>query len=1076
MRVSLRTSQSTLAFWKRSSRAGSGRALTALTAVVLLMTASLSPGLAMAQQSSGPASLPLDDMEFRLIGPFRGGRSISAVGHPTERLTFYFGSTGGGVWKTVDAGHNWFNVSDGFFKTGSVGALAIATSSPETIYAGMGEHAIRGNTSHGDGVYRSDDGGETWRHLGLENTRQISNIIVHPEDPDLVYVAALGHAWGPNEERGIYRSRDGGETWSKVLYFNEDVGAGDLEMDPSDPNTLYAGMWQARRYAWGLRGAGPGTGLYKSTDGGDTWEELTNNPGLPTGENRGRIGVTVSGANPDRVWMIIEAEDDQTGVFRSDDAGDTWSLVSQRAELLQRPWYYHRIHAHPTDPERVYIQNTRLWHSSDGGRNYEMIPIPHGDSHDLWIDPNDPERMIEANDGGGNTTFNGGKSWSSIYNQATAQFYHVTVDNQFPYRVYGNQQDNSTISIPSRSDTGAIDETHLFTIGGGEDGYTAVHPEDPNIIYSGDHHWMTRYDHRSKQVKFISPWNEIWWGWGAADHKYRFQWVFPIVISPHDPEVIYATSQVVHRSTDRGDSWEVISPDLTRADPSTLETTPGIDDNPDTGMYWGPIKRDNTGIEWYATIFAFAESPLEKGVLWSGSDDGMVHISRDGAKTWTDVTPDAFPDFTLVSIIEPSSHDPGTAYIAANRYKLDDLTPYLFKTTDYGKSWELITDGIEADDFARVIREDPTRPGLLYAGTETGLYLSYDDGDSWRRWQSNFPVVPVRDMVVKDDDLVIGTHGRSFWIFDDLAVLRQADEDTFEAAAHLFKPEDPVRFREGTTSSPLRGQSPPGAVGANPPAGAVVWYHLREPGQTVTLTFRDESGAEVATFSSVADPDAIGTPRNPPPDPISAEAGLNRFVWDLRYPGPLQIPGAIYRRYDPIGPIAPPGEYTVEIRTDGYTSTQRFEVLPDPRLDTTQEDFDELNRFLLGVRDEITSTHEQVFRIRGLRDRIEVQISGEGVSAEAKREGERVARQLLIIEEKLIQFRAQATQDLINYPVRLNDKLSTLFTLVETSDSPPAAQDYELFDDLKERIAAVVTELDDLVEATDWSGMGMEVD
>jgi len=1046
-----------------------------VTAVVAFLLVALASGPAQAQQTTGLESLPLDDMPFRLIGPFRGGRSVAAVGHPSERLTFYFGSTGGGVWKTVDAGHNWVNVSDGFFKTGSVGALAIAPSSPETVYAGMGEHAIRGNTSHGDGVYRSDDGGETWRHLGLEDSRQISNIIVHPDDASLVYVAALGHAWGANEERGIYRSRDGGDTWSKILYLNEDVGAGDLEMDPSNPDVLYAGMWQARRYAWGLRGAGPGTGLYKSTDGGDTWQELTDNPGLPSGENRGRIGVTVSGADPDRVWTIIEAEDDQTGVFRSDDGGATWELVSQRAELLQRPWYYHRIHAHPTDPDRVYVQNTSLWHSTDGGRNYEEIPTPHGDSHDLWIDPNDPERMIEANDGGGTTTFNGGNSWSSIYNQPTAQFYHVTVDNRFPYRVYGNQQDNSTLSIPSRSDTGSIDETHLFTIGGGEDGYTAVHPTEPDIIYSGDHHWMTRYDHRTKQVKFISPWNEIWWGWGAADHKYRFQWVFPIVISPHDPEVLYATSQVVHRSLDRGDSWEVISPDLTRADPATLETTPGIDDDPDTGAYWGPIKRDNTGIEWYATIFAFAESPIEAGVLWAGSDDGMVHISRDGAQTWEDVTPEGFPNFTLVSIIEASSHEPGTAYVAANRYKLDDLTPYLFKTTDYGESWTLITNGIETDDFARVIREDPTRPGLLYAGTESGLYLSFDDGASWRRWQSNFPVVPVRDMVVKDDDLVIGTHGRSFWIFDNLAVLRQAEEAIFTASAHLFAPENPVRFREGVTGSPLRGQSPPGAVGANPPAGAVIWYYLKEPGQSVTLTFRDASGAEVATFSSQENPDAVGTPRNPPPDPISAAAGLNQFVWNLRYPGPLQIPGAIYRRYDPIGPIAPPGRYDVEIRTDSYTATQPFEVLPDPRLATSQEEFDELNRFLLGIRDEITSTHETVLRIRALRDRIEVQNSLEGQSTAARSAADRVARQLMIIEEELIQFRAKATQDLINYPVRLNDKLSTLFTLVETSDSPPAAQDYELFTDLQARIARVVTELDELIETTDWSAIGMEV-
>ena len=1040
-----------------------------------LLTALASAGPAIGQEASGLASLPLDDMEFRLIGPYRGGRSIAAVGHPTERLTFYFGSTGGGVWKTDDAGHNWTNVSDGYFNTGSVGAITLAPSRPETVYVGMGEHAIRGNTSHGDGVYRSDDGGETWRHMGLEDTRQISNVIVHPEDPNLVYVAALGHAWGPNEERGIFRSRDGGETWEKILYLNEDVGAGDLEMDPSDPNVLYAGMWQARRFAWGLRAAGPGTGLYKSTDGGDTWRNLTNNPGLPTGENRGRIGVAVSGANPNRVWTIVEAEDDQTGVFRSDDGGASWELVSQRAELLQRPWYYQRIHAHPTDPDRVYVQNTRLWHSTDGGRNYEQIPIPHGDSHDLWIDPNDPERMIEANDGGGNTTFNGGKSWSTIYNQPTAQFYHVTVDNRFPYRVYGNQQDNSTLSIPSRSDYGVIDETEQYTIGGGEDGYTAVHPEDPDIVYSGDHHWLTRYDHRTKQVKFISPWNEIWWGWGAADHKYRFQWVFPVMLSPHDPEALYATSQVVHLSRDRGDSWEVISPDLTRADPRTLETTPGIADDPDTGPYWGPIKRDNTGIEWYATIFAFAESPLVEGVLWAGSDDGLVHISRDGGESWQNVTPDGFPDFTLVSIIEPSSHDAGTAYIAANRYKLDDLTPYLFKTTDYGASWTLITDGIGADDFTRVIREDPTRPGLLYAGTETGLYLSFDDGASWRRWQSNFPVVPVRDMVVKDDDLVIGTHGRSFWIFDDLAVIRQASDEIFDSSAHLFEPEDPVRFRERVSRSPLRNQSPPGAQGENPPNGAVIWYYLEEPGQTVTLTFRDDSGAEVATFSSVADPDRIGTPRNPPPDPIAAEAGLNQFVWDLRYPGPLQVPGAIYRRYDPIGPIAPPGRYEVEINAGRYRATQAFDVLPDPRLDTTQDEFDELNRFLLAVRDEITSTHETVFRIRNLRERLELRVSSGELGANARRDAERVIRELLIIEERLIQFRAKATQDLINYPVRLNDKLSTLFTLVEMSDSPPAAQDYELFDDLKVRIAEVVDDLDDLVDDTNWSRLGMEV-
>jgi hypothetical protein len=642
--------------------------------------------------------------------------------------------------------------------------------------------------------------------------------------------------------------------------------------------------------------------------------------------------------------------------------------------------------------------------------------------------------------------------------------YHVTVDNGFPYRVYGNQQDNSTMSIPSRSENGLIDETSLYTIGGGEDGYTAVHPNDPNIVYSGDHHWLTRYDHRTKQVKFISPSNEIWWGWGARDIKYRFQWVFPLAISPHDPEAIYATSQVVHRSKDRGDSWEVVSPDLTRADPKTLEPTPGIADNPDTGPYWGPIKRDNTGIEWYATIFAFAESPIEKGLLWAGSDDGMVHISRDGAKSWEDVTPKGFPEYTLVSIIDPSSHKAGTAYIAANRYKLDDLTPYLFKTTNYGKSWSLITDGIAELDYTRVIREDPVRPGLLYAGTETGLYLSFNDGSSWRKWDSNFPVVPVRDMVVKDDDLVIASHGRAFWIFDNLSVLRQATPKVLRTAAHLFQPEDPYRFRESVWRSPLRGQSPMGASGENPPNGAVIWYHLKNSGETVTLTFRDSKGDEVATFSSQKDPNQIGTPRNPPPDPLNNKAGLNQFVWDLRYPGPLQIPGAIYRRYDPVGPIAPPGQYEVEMRVGKIRSSHSFEILADPRLETTQDEFNEQHRFLLAVRDEITTTHEVVFRIREFRGPLESKVKGKLLSASKKRAQESIITELLVIEEQLNQFQAKATQDLINFPTRLDDKLSTLFTLVEMSDSPPTAQDYELFDDLKDRIQKQVAKFEEITK------------
>jgi len=1056
----------------RSSGGRSDSAKPALSAVLLALVVAGSHSLGPAPAASQAVDVPdayLDGLEYRLIGPYRGGRSVAVAGHPTDPLVYYFGSTGGGVWRTDDAGHRWRNVSDRYFRTGSVGAIAVSPSDPEIVYVGMGEACMRGNNSHGDGMYRSADGGATWEHLGLEDTRHIARVVVHPRDPDVVYVAAFGHAWGPNEERGVYRSTDGGASWERLLFVSPDAGAIDLVMDPGDPAVLYAAMWEFRRYPWGLRAAGPGTGLYRSTDAGDSWEEITRAPGLPGGENRGRIGVTVSPADPDRLWVIIEAEDDQTGVYRTDDRGATWSLVSDRAELLQRPWYFAHIHADPRDRNTVYVQNTRLWKSTDGGRTYDRIDTPHGDSHDLWIDPADPTRMIEANDGGGTVSRDGGRSWSSIYNQPTAQFYHVTTDGQFPYRVYGNQQDNSTLSIPSRSEYGAIDETQLYAVGGGEDGYTAVDPRDPNIVYSGDHHWMTRYDHRTKQVSYISPWNEIWWGWGARDITYRFQWVFPILLSPHDPDVLYATSQHVHRSRNGGKSWEIVSPDLSRADPSTLEPTPGWEDDPDTGPYWGPIKRDNTGIEWYATIFAFAESPLREGLLWAGSDDGLIHVSRDGGGSWDDVTPAGLPEFTMISILDPSPHDPAGAYVAGTRYKLDDPRPFLYRTKDYGESWTPITDGIPADDFTRVIRADPVRPGLLYAGTETGLYLSYDDGESWRPFRMNLPVVPIRDLVVKGGDLIVATHGRSFWIFDDLHVIRQVTDEVAASSVHLFRPDTTVRFREGVVRSPLRGESPPGAEGENPPAGLRVHYYLGEavPGE-VTLEFREAGGSAIQTYSSAPTDDA--GPRVP------TDAGMNRFVWDTRYPGPLEIPGAIYRRYDPTGPLAPPGSYEVVLTVGGRTHVQTVEIVKDPRLETSQAGFDELHEFLLAVRDEITSTHETVLEIRELRAEIRGALEAGRVPGSARAEAEEAIESLYVIEEKLIQFRAEATQDLIDFPVRLNDKLSTLFTLVEMSDEPPARQDYELFRSLRERVDEQRDRFRSLLEATDWSRIGVAVE
>ncbi|MBI4541171.1 MAG: glycosyl hydrolase, partial [Gemmatimonadetes bacterium] len=612
----------------------------------------------------------LKALHWRSIGPFRGGRAVAVAGHPTDRLVFYQGSTGGGVWKTVDGGYRWTNVTDGYVGTGSVGAIAVAESNPDIVYVGMGETCLRGNLSHGDGVYRSPDGGRTWTRLGLEETRHIGRIRVHPRSPDVVYVAALGHAWGPNPERGVYRSRDGGKTWDKVLFVNDETGAVDLVIHPADPRTLYATTWQARRYPWGQRMAGPGSGIYKSTDGGDTWREITRNPGLPTGTNRGRIGIALSPARPERVWVVMSAEGEQSGVYRSDDGGITWRLTSDRFELTERPFYYNHIVADPRDPETVYVLATQLWKSSDGGASYQTVATPHGDNHDLWIDPRDPLRIAEANDGGATVSFDGGKSWSTLLNQPTAQLYHVAADNGFPYRVYANQQDNTTISVPSRSDYGGIGASEWYTVGGHEDGYTVVRPDDPNIVYSGDHYWLTRYDHRTHQVKYISPWNEIYWGWGARDLKYRFQWVFPVVVSPHRPNVLYATSQYVHRSGDEGDSWEIISPDLTRADPKTLEPTPSWGESEDTGPYWGPLRRENTGIEWYATIFAFAESPVRADVLWAGSDDGLIHVSRDGGKHWENVTPPELGEFALVSIVEASPHDAASAYVAATRYKL----------------------------------------------------------------------------------------------------------------------------------------------------------------------------------------------------------------------------------------------------------------------------------------------------------------------------------------------------------------------------------------------------------------------
>ena len=1025
-----------------------------------------------------------DRLEWRCAGPYRGGRVGAVAGDPRERNTFYFGSTGGGVWKTMDGGVYWENTTDRFFKRASVGGIAVAQSDPNVVYVGMGESCIRGNVSHGDGVYRTTDAGKTWTHLGLERTRNIAKVRVHPDDADTVYVAALGHAHGANPERGVYRSRDGGKTWKRVLSRGEKAGASDLAMDPNNPRILYASFWEAIRRPWELVSGGPGSGMFRSTDGGDTWTEISRNKGLPKGL-LGKIGVSASAAKSGRVYAIVEAEDG--AVFRSDDFGETWDRASEDRNLRQRAWYYHHIYAHPTDPETVWVLNVSAWRSDDGGKTFQELSIPHGDHHDLWIDPKDPRRIINGNDGGAVVTFNGGESWSSVYNQPTAEFYHVITDNQTPYRIYGAQQDNTTMTVPSRSAIAGVTAADSFAIGGGESGYIAVRSDDPNVVFAGNYQGiLTRYDRRTGQARNIMVWPESSSGEGAGSVKYRMQWTAPTVHSPHDPNILYHTGNHVFRTNDEGTTWEKISPDLTRNDRSKL------------GPSGGPITKDNTGAEYYCTIFAFAESPVERGVLWAGSDDGLLHVSRDDGKTWKNVTPAAIRPFSLVSIIEPSPHDAGTAYVAATRYKHDDFRPYLFKTKNFGRTWTKITNGIPADDFTRVIREDPTRKGLLYAGTETGVYVSFDDGAKWRRLGGSLPVVPIHDMVVKDSDLVLATHGRSFWVLDDLSPIRQlAASGELQGKAHLFTPRPTVRFRTdfGFPQPPKIGKNyrmtgativtyrqiekPTGEkaqvnidAGQNPPDGVLVSYWLREkPEGDVTLTFLDARGKQIRQFKS-APPEPKDKKDEKPLTPdqkrseeikkareprVPKEAGLNRFAWNMRHPDAARVeddPTWESAEATLAGPISAPGQYRVRLEVGGERHEATFEIRKDPRASATQADFDAQFALRLRIRDKLTDVHEAINAMRSLRGQIEgweKRAEGTTGAARLRRAATALKTKIGSVEEELIQVKAKSRQDTLNYPAKLNLKIGGLAMAVGSADFAPTKAMDEVFADLSKR-------------------------
>ena len=1049
--------------------------LTACLGSALVVSGLRFSARAAAQAPSSAAAMPTIDsgylqlLRWRGVGPSRGGRVVAVAGDPVNKMTFYQGATGGGVWKTDDGGLNWRNISDGYFHTGSVGAIAVAASNPAIVYVGMGEACIRGNASYGDGVYKSIDGGNTWTHLGLDTTKQIARVRINPTNPDLVYVAALGDPWGPSPDRGIYRSKDGGRTWEKVLFRSNDAGAIDLVMDPTNPDVMFASTLDLRRYPWGFRSAGPGTALYKTTDGGTTWKELTSNPGLPPG-TKGRIGVAIAPSQPNRVWAIIDAEIGKKGVYRSDDGGATWKHLTDDADLTQRPWYYDHIFADPKNPDIVWVLNVDFWKSTDGGEKFVQAPVPHGDNHDLWIDPADPQRMIEGNDGGATITFNGGRSWSTQLNQPTAQLYHVAADNAFPYRLYAAQQDNTTISVPGRSDFGRITLQEWETVGGGEDGYVAPSLNDPNVVYAADHHFLDRYDRRTHQTRDISPNPETHYGWGGADINYRFWWTYPVMVSPHDPKALYVTSQYVHRTTNEGQSWEIISPDLTRHDPKTLEHTPSYA-HPEPGEYWGPITREAYGPEWYATIFAFAESPAKAGLLWAGSDDGWVHVSQDNGKTWTKVTPPDLPEFALISIIDPSPHDPAVAYLAATRYKLQDNKPYLYKTADYGKTWTKITTGIPDWDFTRVIREDPQRRGLLYAGTETGVYVSFDDGAHWQSLRLNLPIVAVHDLLIKDGDLLAATHGRSFWILDNVALLRQFDRSALSEPVHVFTPRSTVRFRQG---GQLAGGFDPAAnsnAGQNPPNGVVIPFYLKDkPSEPVTVKIVHDNGGsteEVRTITlQPADAAALGAAEQaaPPfgrgtsPRP-TVRAGANTFIWDMQYPGPEVLPGTVHQGRA-AGPLAAPGNYRLEMTIAGRAYSQPFTIVKDPRLTYSDADLERQLSFLLAARDKLSATEGAVKEIRAMRSDAEQKVAAAKTKADSARkiaELEKALKdlndKLYPLEERLVQYRAKAGEDFINYPTGIDSKLARLMDFASQADAPPTQGEQELLKRLSEGVA-----------------------
>jgi photosystem II stability/assembly factor-like uncharacterized protein len=975
-------------------------------------------------------------MKYRLLGPWRGGRSAAVAGSYKNKTTFYFGATGGGVWKTADGGSNWKNISDKYFGS-TIGAVAVAPSDESILYVGEGENTMRGNVSEGlGGMWRSEDGGKSWKNIGLKDSRHILRIIIHPKNPDIVWVAAMGHLFGPNEERGVFKTTDGGKTWKKTLYVNNQTGCSDLVMEPANPNVLYAGTWRLIRTPHSLESGGEGSGLWKSVDGGETWQNISTNKGLPK-NTWGIVGVAVAPSNTDKIYAIIENKDG--GLYMSADAGETWTLQSNDNNIRQRAWYYSKVFVDPKNENTVYCPNVGFMVSKDGGKTFSSLRTPHGDHHDLWIDPEEPNRMIVADDGGAQVSFDGGSNWSTYQNQPTAQLYRVSTDNSFPYRVLAAQQDNSTLRIKHRAYGGAITDRDWDVTAGNESGYVIADPTNPDVVYGGNYGgYLSRLDHKTGENRAVSVWPDNPMGAGADVLKYRFQWNFPIFFSPHNPKRLYAGGNHLFVTENEGQSWEEISPDLTTNDKKRQASS------------GGPITQDNTSVEYYCTIFTATESTLEKDLLWVGSDDGLIHVSKNGGKNWENVTPKDCPKWMMWNAVEVDPFKTGAAYFVGTSYKSDDFAPYIYKTEDYGKTWKLLVNGINKLHFTRALRADKKRPGLLYAGTEYGMYISYDDGANWSPFQLNLPVVPITDLATKENDLIIATQGRSLWILDDLSVFQQRSSDLMNKNLHVFVP-NPAYRMDGFQ------QPNPRNAGMNPPNGVVFNYLLKgvTDSAKMSISIFDKQQQLIKTFSKEAKEAA---------DKLAVTNGVNQFVWDMMYPAAERIEGMILWNGNIGNTKAAPGNYTARFKYGTDSVDVTFTVKGDPNYKTTEAEYDEQVSFMLKVRDKFSDIQKAIKNIRTVRMQL-TDLNGKlgKDHKEIKQLSDSIGKQLTKIEEALYQTKAKSGQDVLNFPIRLNDKISGVFDFAASGNNAPAKQVKEVFAVLGEQADTQLAKLKSLL-------------